>query len=69
MMAEGNACTTKTGLFGEGTGKGVGRERGGESTHIGVGDSPLQDGGCNEKVEVLGVGAVLSDIGVIAMPG
>ena len=60
------ATTTITGVFGEGTGRGVGGKRGGGSTHIGVGDSPLQEGSCDEMVEVLG-GVRGSEVGVLSM--
>lgn len=45
----------------------VGKAVGG-STHIGVGDSPLQEGRCDEMVEVLG-GVRGSELGVILMTG
>ena len=54
--------TIETGLCVEGLGRGAGRiGGGGESTHIGTGDSVLQEGGCKEGVEVLG-SVVMSEI-------
>lgn len=47
----------------------MGGKRGAESVHIGVGDSPWQEGGCNEKAEVLGGVGGGSETGVMAMTG
>ena len=65
LEVPGRTATTELPV--ERPGRGVLRKRGGESTHIGVGDSFAQEGGCKE-VEVLeGVGR--SEVGAVALPG
>lgn len=56
------------GTLAEGTGRGVGNGKAGagESTHIGVGDSLLQEGGWKETVEVI-AGAETPEIDVEVM--
>lgn len=57
----------KRGTLAEGTGRGMGKDiAGGESTHIGVGDSLLQEGSWKEMVEVI-AGVEMSEIDVEVM--